>query len=605
DGERWSELHPDGRRPPPRKYTALAADPVHHTLLLHGGDGAFTERGDTWLWDGLRWTEVTPEAGGPGVRQGHEMVWDPAGQEVVLYGGSRAGVLLDDTWVWDGTAWTEIVLPDGAPRPPALAFHALASSPDGEVLLFGGATPGPRSQATWRWDGAAHTWTDVTPPPEERPPARRFHDLAWDPADQRMVTFGGQVGTARMDDTWAWDGHAWVDVTPTGEVLVGRSGHAVALDPVHDSLLLFGGTDGVGFLGDTWSWTRSGWRAAVTEAGPAPPPRTEHALAPDLVRGELVLFGGQDGSLRDDTWVWDGTTWTEVHPPLPVPAGRWEHPLVWDPVREEIVLFGGRGTTGVLDDTWVWDGSAWTELTPDERPPARSEHAMFWDPHRLEVVVHGGLSADARLDDTWAWNGDTWVQLTTTGDRPVTRDRHAIAWDPSRQQHLLTGRAAGAQRDVEHWWWDGRDASWYEGASGGTVSTPREDHTLTADPVHAGVLQVGGYDGSRRPDAWRVRSGGPLRPAQHFEVDQVDAGVPDAIVTSLTARWIGGGEGFPTTGPTEGARLHLWDGIAWVPGPAHDSGSAAPEELCWSVRRADDQPAQPDCTVETDPVLLD
>ena len=37
--------------------------------------------------------------------------------------------------------------------------------------------------------------------------------------------------------------------------------------------------------------------------------RHYHAMAYDVARGQVVLFGGWDGSCRNDTWVWDGTNW--------------------------------------------------------------------------------------------------------------------------------------------------------------------------------------------------------------------------------------------------------------------------------------------------------
>ena len=45
----------------------------------------------------------------------------------------------------------------------------------------------------------------------------------------------------------------------------------------------------------------------------SPSARSDHAMAYDAGHGQTVLFGGGDstGDFLGDTWVWDGTTWTQ------------------------------------------------------------------------------------------------------------------------------------------------------------------------------------------------------------------------------------------------------------------------------------------------------
>ena len=62
-------------------------------------------------------------------------------------------------------------------------------------------------------------------------------------------------------------------------------------------------------------------------------------------------------------------TW-ERKTPATAPPGRAGTNLVWDDARGQVVMFGGTGSSGVpLGDTWVWDGSTWTEKTPLVSPP--------------------------------------------------------------------------------------------------------------------------------------------------------------------------------------------------------------------------------------------
>jgi len=74
--------------------------------------------------------------------------------------------------------------------------------------------------------------------------------------------------------------------------------------------------------------------------------------------------------------------WTRQFPQnYPVP--RFDFAMAYDSVHRQVVLFGGAydGFTGI-DDTWVWDGSDWTQKDTPIRPPARYGHAMVYDSAR-------------------------------------------------------------------------------------------------------------------------------------------------------------------------------------------------------------------------------
>jgi hypothetical protein len=81
-------------------------------------------------------------------------------------------------------------------------------------------------------------------------------------------------------------------------------------------------------------------------------------MAYDGLRSEVVLFGGWNGSYLGDTWTWDGTTWTEQQPPTS-PAARNGMVTAFDAARGEVVGFGGHDGTVAYGDTWTWDGTTW------------------------------------------------------------------------------------------------------------------------------------------------------------------------------------------------------------------------------------------------------
>jgi hypothetical protein len=71
--------------------------------------------------------------------------------------------------------------------------------------------------------------------------------------------------------------------------------------------------------------------------------------------GAAVLFGGYAGIWEDslnDTWTWNGTNWTEIHPAT-TPPNRYAFGTDYDLVRKVVLMFGGYSSTVVRGDTWL------------------------------------------------------------------------------------------------------------------------------------------------------------------------------------------------------------------------------------------------------------
>jgi hypothetical protein len=142
--------------------------------------------------------------------------------------------------------------------------------------------------------------------------------------------------------------------------------------------------------------------------------RYDHAMAFDPVRQRVVLFGGYGGTYLSDTWLWDGTNWTQVFPPNS-PSRRSSHRMVYDAERQEVILFGGYGYTNLttityLNDTWAWNGTNWIERTVASPPAARRYHSLAYAAAQKYTLLFGGYGA-ATFNDTWSWNGTNWTQL--------------------------------------------------------------------------------------------------------------------------------------------------------------------------------------------------
>ena len=141
--------------------------------------------------------------------------------------------------------------------------------------------------------------------------------------------------------------------------------------------------------------------------------------------------------LLNDTWNWDGTTWTQLFPSNS-PSERSDASMAFDPATNQLILFGGYDSSGnVLNDTWNWNGTTWTQLFPPTSPPAREEAVMAFDPGINQLILFGGQSRESGdLTDTWSWDGNTWTQLPTS-TFPVFSQGTSMAFDSSTDQMIL------------------------------------------------------------------------------------------------------------------------------------------------------------------------
>lgn len=300
------------------------------------------------------WSEASPQSEPP-ARSSPAMAYDSGHSQAVLFGGSN-GTVLGDTWTWDGSNWTQ---QSPAVSPPARVNAAMVyDAAQGKVVLFGGATgPGTYLNDTWTWDGT--NWTELSP--KTVPPQRSTHSMAYDAGHGQVVLFGG----------------------------LGVTGNA---------------------LGDTWVWDATNWTQESPQASPSA--RTGMVMDYDSAHQQVILFGGSanavisNGTLFNDTWVWDGTNWSQKSPQAS-PAARSNTAMVYDAAHAQTVLFAGFGALStILGDTWLWDGNNWTQQNPQAIPPTRYKQAMVYDSVHNAAVLFGGKNAElGYLNDTWIWNG--------------------------------------------------------------------------------------------------------------------------------------------------------------------------------------------------------
>ncbi len=231
----------------------------------------------------------------------------------------------------------------------------------GVVLLYGGndllygQPPGSDLSDTWLWDGS--TWILRNSPivPHLRGAVAVYDERA------RVVVLTGLRFDMGVMETWSWDGTSWTFRQTGG--LPPRAGEAAAYDPLSRKVLLFGGfTQASGTLADAWAWDSIGQWAELRWPT-SPGARLNAAMGGDPAHRTLLLFGGSltpSGPHPCETWSWDGTRWTLLHPPTtpPIVFGQ----MLYDAAHRRGLLLGEALVSGDARtrlELWTWDGTDW------------------------------------------------------------------------------------------------------------------------------------------------------------------------------------------------------------------------------------------------------
>jgi cysteine-rich repeat protein len=429
EGDRWQ---PAPSLPSVRMDHALAYDPIRGQLVLFSGrvSTSMPAVDDAWALDATGWIPL-PASGRP--RSAAGAAFDVANGRILVYGGSSDGnqVSAESTVsAWDGTAWSTVTIP--APPSPRTQTSVAYDIAKRELVVFGGYL------SNFEYDNntfaLATSWRSAPIPPR---PAASEISATWDFERNSALVVGSYESAETLAQTYRWDG----GFTPLTAGPTKRLAPLLARDK--DEIVLTGGRlPGVGSALDTWTWDGS-W---TMRGSGAPLPRIESALAPD--REGLVLFGGRVPTALGDTWRWKNHTWTMLSPPA-APSPRSSHGLAFDPVRNVTVLHGGReeGAPLGLDDTWEWDGSSWTSVPPAGPSPRLSRHRMVFDPLRRKVVSVGEDSAPGT--SLFEWNGTSWssVFVEVTGP-PLDLGTGTAFYDPVRHGIVAMGPLGTSAPDV-------------------------------------------------------------------------------------------------------------------------------------------------------------
>jgi N-acetylneuraminic acid mutarotase len=310
------------------------------------------------------WTDVSPVGDTPTVADSHAMTYSPATGTMILFGGWNYDDSFNDTWAYEPAVNNWICLDPAGDLPADRAAAEMVYDPGtGTMIMFGGVRGGGEYtyyNDTWAYDPVANTWTDLMPS-GDIPSVRTSHSMAYDPTSHRVILFGGWDGTNDMNDTYAYDPstNTWTDLNPVGDVPSPRDGQGMAYDPGTGKIILFGGADATtttynetyAYDPSTNTWTD------LNPMGDVPSGRVYICMVYDSNAGKMIVFGGWGGAAGlNDTWAYDAAanTWTDITPAGAAPSVRDSYAMDYDPVGGNMILFGGYDGTDDLGDTWVY-----------------------------------------------------------------------------------------------------------------------------------------------------------------------------------------------------------------------------------------------------------
>lgn len=294
-----------------------------------------------------------------------------------------------------------------------------------------------------------------------------------------------------------------------------RSGALAGYDAANGRVLLFGGN----FGNETWTFQGGVW----TQLQPAnvPPARPRAAIATDVPLGRLVLYGGTGPGVLpmalDDTWVWTGSDWQQLSPTT-TPGGRDRHAMAYDLARDTVVLFGGRNNLlqpqQALADTFEFANGTWTQVNSPHTPPGLAEPAMAYLPTITQTVLFGGVDGNGvGSDQTWAFDGADWTQLALTGPRPPARYGARLEANLARGVLVLVGGRDAATFAIVNDTWEFDGTTWREiaGVYGG-LWPPRAEFACAHDLGRDRLVVFGGSNATGFPLADTYEFGAHYQP---------------------------------------------------------------------------------------------
>lgn len=307
-----------------------------------------------------------------------------------------------------------------------------------------------------------------------------------------LLLYGGQLSinsalTTNQVSAFNFETRVWSTVATTGTDTPGaRAGHIAVWDSVGQRMLVWGGFMGtmptnsdvyaLDFTGAMPTWSK------LTVTGTPPVARGYAGTAWDKARRVLYVYGGADTNMNqvyDDLWELDvvALTWnkrTEGNSP----GGRALATMAWDAPRQRILVGLGADNFGAAGTFYAFDpsdgGTGWSFLTTTNVPTARYGAPFLGDAQPL--TFYGGVN------DFGDFNIDTYSVDVDSADAGLAFTDLLPDSDPGEVAFFTTASAndrrflfggftydpmIGLLESKSDVWEFGRDAGWTRIADGG------------------------------------------------------------------------------------------------------------------------------------------
>lgn len=503
------------------------------------------------------WSLLNP----PNARKWHSATWDPANSQMLVFGGASSQMisfgaasmtLLNDllsyrpanqTWSW--------LAPAGPLPPPRRQHSAVWDAANAQLLVFGGrlATFPEAADDLWRYRPAENQWT-LVPQASSAPFGRWGHSAVWDPANNRMLVYGGMAGGSALNHLLSYQPatNTWTLLTPAGPAPPARWGHSAAWDAAAGQMLVFGGSPfegGGSSFNDLWAYqsATNSWQQLIPAGtGPSQPSaRVGQAAAWDSTTRQLFVYGGTNDAFNDlaDLWAYQAASnsWAALTPPGTTPSARDAASGAWDPTTSQLLLFGGEATQSgpPLRELWSYHpaGGTWSALPFGSEPAPRVGHTADWDPVGAGILVFGGQGF-GYFNDLWYYRTatSTWSQILVPGPGPTPRGGHSAIWDPVAGQLFVFGGGGDSGLLGELWRYQANTNAWTLLTPAGPTPTARSGHSAVWIPSSGQMLVFGGSASTGEVnDLWSYR------PATNTWTQLAPTGVLPHVRTSHQAAW--------------------------------------------------------------------
>lgn len=321
--------------PSPRTQSNMLYDPVAGRLMMIGGYSC----ANTWssndmdlkdIWAFNFEDESWEDIGELDILNPYNMGYDAESERVIFLTNRPI-----ETWSYH-PATGEIIkmLPKGEEQPPDSIIslymwgaRMVYDSESDRLILFGGAErPSLIYNQTWAYDYNSNTWSNMQP--DNPPPERAFHEIAYDTESDRVIVWGGFQNGGDDNQVWAYDynSNTWEELENINGPTMHYERFGMVYHPPSDRMIIYSGfqegnevSEEVVFSPATWyyDYNTNTWEEISTENNPGT--RFMYSMAYDESADKVVLFSGEQTSkyandLTTAVWVFDPVKqeWTDV-----------------------------------------------------------------------------------------------------------------------------------------------------------------------------------------------------------------------------------------------------------------------------------------------------